>query len=52
MGTREELADLLNYCDLTGIRPQIGAELPMAQAQEGLEQILAGDTAGKIVLTR
>ena len=52
MGTREELADLLNYCELTGIRPQIGTELPMAQAKEGLEQILAGDTAGKIVLTR
>ncbi|SER65060.1 zinc-binding dehydrogenase [Actinokineospora terrae] len=52
MGTREELADLLRFCDLAGIRPRIGAELPLERAREGFEQMLAGDTAGKIVFTR
>jgi NADPH:quinone reductase-like Zn-dependent oxidoreductase len=52
MGTRDELADLLKFCELTGIRPQIGTELPMAEAQQGFESMLAGETAGKIVFTR
>jgi NADPH:quinone reductase-like Zn-dependent oxidoreductase len=52
MGTREELADLLRFCEVTGLRPQIGAELPMDQAEEGFRQMLAGHTAGKIVFTR
>ncbi|RLK55222.1 zinc-binding dehydrogenase [Actinokineospora cianjurensis] len=52
MGTREELTDLLRFCDLAGIRPRIGAELPLERAREGFEQMLAGDTAGKIVFTR
>lgn len=52
MGTRDELADLLRFCELTGTRPQIGTELPMDQAVDGFTQMLAGDTAGKIVFTR
>jgi NADPH:quinone reductase-like Zn-dependent oxidoreductase len=52
MGTRDELAALLEFCDLKGIRPQIGTELPMSDAPEGFEQMLAGETAGKIVFTR
>ncbi|PPK69099.1 zinc-binding dehydrogenase [Actinokineospora auranticolor] len=52
MGTRDELADLLRFCETAGIRPRIGAELPMDQAREGFAQILAGETAGKIVFTR
>ncbi len=52
MGTRDELADLLRFCDLAGIRPRIGAELPLERAREGFEQMLAGETAGKIVFTR
>ncbi|MGH3761380.1 zinc-binding dehydrogenase [Actinophytocola sp.] len=52
MGTREELAALLRFCELAGIRPQIGAELPMAEAADGFHQMLAGQTAGKIVFTR
>jgi NADPH:quinone reductase-like Zn-dependent oxidoreductase len=51
MGTRDELADLLRFCDLTGVRPQIGTELPMERAAEGIKQMLSGDTAGKIVFT-
>jgi NADPH:quinone reductase-like Zn-dependent oxidoreductase len=52
MGTRDELADLLAYLDLTGVRPQIGAELPFAEAPKGFQAMLDGDTAGKIVFTR
>jgi NADPH:quinone reductase-like Zn-dependent oxidoreductase len=52
MGTRDELADLLAYLDLTGVRPQIGAELPFAEAPKGFRAMLDGDTAGKIVFTR
>jgi NADPH:quinone reductase-like Zn-dependent oxidoreductase len=52
MGSRDELADLLSFCALKGIRPTIGAELPMTKAATGFEQMLAGETAGKIVFTR
>jgi NADPH:quinone reductase-like Zn-dependent oxidoreductase len=52
MGTREELGDLLKFCDLAGVRPQIGAELPFERAAEGLKAMLDGDVAGKIVLSR
>jgi NADPH:quinone reductase-like Zn-dependent oxidoreductase len=52
MGNRSELADLLAFCDLKGIRPHIGAEHAMTDAPKGFEQMLAGETAGKIVFTR
>jgi D-arabinose 1-dehydrogenase-like Zn-dependent alcohol dehydrogenase len=52
MGNRTELADLLSFCDLKGLRPTIGTELPMAEAKDGFEQMLAGETAGKVVFTR
>ncbi|MFD1147327.1 zinc-binding dehydrogenase [Saccharothrix hoggarensis] len=52
MGTREELGDLLAFCELTGLRPQIGAELPFERAEEGFRAMLDGETAGKIVFTR
>ncbi|WP_026316344.1 zinc-binding dehydrogenase [Actinokineospora enzanensis] len=52
MGTREELADLLRFCALTGVRPRVGTELPMDRAREGFTAMLSGDTAGKIVFTR
>jgi NADPH:quinone reductase-like Zn-dependent oxidoreductase len=51
MGTRDELADLLKFCSLTGIRPQIGTSLPLSDAVQGFEAMLAGETAGKIVFT-
>jgi NADPH:quinone reductase-like Zn-dependent oxidoreductase len=52
MGTRAELADLLRFCAQTGVRPQIGAELPMTDAAAGFTQMAAGETAGKIVFSR
>jgi NADPH:quinone reductase-like Zn-dependent oxidoreductase len=52
MGTRDELENLLEYVDLAGIKPQIGAELPMTDAEKGFRDMQAGHTAGKIVFTR
>jgi NADPH:quinone reductase-like Zn-dependent oxidoreductase len=52
MGTRDELRDLLSFLDITGLRPQIGAELPMSEPEPGFKAMLNGDTAGKIVFTR
>ena len=52
MGTRDELRDLLSFLDITGLRPQIGAELPMSNAEQGFKAMLDGDTAGKIVFIR
>jgi NADPH:quinone reductase-like Zn-dependent oxidoreductase len=52
MGTRQELLDLLSFLDITGVRPHIGAELPMSDAEQGFKLMLDGDTAGKIVFTR
>jgi len=52
MGTRDELRDLIAFLDVSGVRPQIGLELPMDRAKEGFQAMLAGDTAGKIVFTR
>jgi D-arabinose 1-dehydrogenase-like Zn-dependent alcohol dehydrogenase len=51
MGTREELDDLIQMCRITGVRPQIDVELPLAEAREGFERMLEGRTAGKIVFT-
>jgi D-arabinose 1-dehydrogenase-like Zn-dependent alcohol dehydrogenase len=52
MGTRDELGDLLRFCARSGIRPQIGTELPLDRADEGFRAMLDGETAGKIVFTR
>lgn len=52
MGTLDELGDLLKFCELTGVRPEIGAELAMEQAEEGFKAMLNGETAGKTVFTR
>jgi NADPH:quinone reductase-like Zn-dependent oxidoreductase len=52
MGTRDELRDLVSFLDITGLRPQIGAEMPMSEAERGFKAMLDGNTAGKIVFTR
>ena len=52
MGTRDELADLLAYLELTGVRPQIGSELSFSDAAKGFQAMLDGETAGKIVFIR
>ncbi|WP_037607802.1 zinc-binding dehydrogenase [Streptacidiphilus rugosus] len=50
MGTKDELAGLLNLCATAGVRPVIDSVLPLADAREGFARIAKGDVFGKIVL--
>lgn len=52
MGTRNELAHLLEFVRISNIRPQIGEELPITDAEQGFRAMIEGNTAGKIVFTR
>jgi NADPH:quinone reductase-like Zn-dependent oxidoreductase len=49
MGTREELGRLIELCARRGVRPTIQMRLPLAEAREGFEAMLAGEVHGKIV---
>jgi NADPH:quinone reductase-like Zn-dependent oxidoreductase len=51
MGTREELERLLRFCVDRDVRPLIHTTLPLADARQGFETMLAGDIVGKIVFT-
>ncbi|MEX0952693.1 MAG: zinc-binding dehydrogenase [Nitriliruptoraceae bacterium] len=51
MGTREELARLLEFLAVTGVRPLIDDVVPLADARGAFERMIAGDVFGKIVLT-
>ena len=52
MGTRDELASLVELLDVSGVRPLIDQVLPMEQAREGFAAMAGGDVFGKIVFTR
>ena len=52
MGTRNELAALVNLLDATGVRPLIDSTMPMDQARDGFKAMAHGDVFGKIVFTR
>ena len=52
MGTRSELASLVNLLDVSGVRPVIDRVLPMTEAREGFAAMAEGDVFGKIVFTR
>ncbi len=51
MGTREELERLLRFCVDRDVRPLIHQTLPLGEARQGFETMLAGDIVGKIVFT-
>ena len=51
MGTRDELERLIRMCVDKDVRPAISAALPLADAKEGFQAMLRGDTSGKIVFT-
>jgi NADPH:quinone reductase-like Zn-dependent oxidoreductase len=51
MGSRDELAALLRFCEVAGVRPVIDSVLPLAQAADGFAKMQAGDLVGKIVFT-
>jgi NADPH:quinone reductase-like Zn-dependent oxidoreductase len=52
MGTRAELERLIQLCVTRGVRPVIDQTLPLADARQGFEAMLAGELLGKIVFTR
>ncbi|RAJ71405.1 NADPH:quinone reductase-like Zn-dependent oxidoreductase [Streptomyces sp. Amel2xB2] len=51
MGSKEELASLLNFCAAKGVRPVIDSTLPLDRAREGFAKMAEGDLFGKVVLT-
>jgi NADPH:quinone reductase-like Zn-dependent oxidoreductase len=51
MGTREELERLMRLCVDRDVRPVIHSTLPLADARQGFQAMLAGDVVGKIVFT-
>jgi NADPH:quinone reductase-like Zn-dependent oxidoreductase len=50
MGTKDELARLVQFCEQTGVRPLIDRTLPLAQAREGLAAMISGELFGKVTL--
>lgn len=52
MGTRDELASLVELLDVSGVRPVIDKVLPMEQARDGFAAMAEGDVFGKVVFTR
>lgn len=52
MGTRDELAALVNLLDASSHKPLIDREMPMEQARDGFAAMAEGDVFGKIVFTR
>jgi D-arabinose 1-dehydrogenase-like Zn-dependent alcohol dehydrogenase len=51
MGTRDQFARLLRFCEQSGVRPLIDRTLPLAAAAEGFAAMIAGDLTGKLVFT-
>ncbi len=51
MGTRDELERLMRMCVDRAVRPAIHSTMPLKDARQGFEAMLAGDVVGKIVFT-
>lgn len=51
MGTRSELADLLQMLDVTGVRPLVDSTMPLEEAGDAYAQLAQGESFGKVVLT-
>jgi NADPH:quinone reductase-like Zn-dependent oxidoreductase len=51
MGTRDELARLLRFCEQSGARPLIDRTMPLTQAPDGFAAMIKGDLFGKVVFT-
>ncbi len=51
MGTRDQLARLLSFCDQTGVRPLIDRTMPLTDARDGIAAMINGDLFGKVVFT-
>ena len=51
MGTRDQLARLLRFCEQTGVRPLIDRVLPLSEARDGFAAMVSGELFGKVVFT-
>jgi NADPH:quinone reductase-like Zn-dependent oxidoreductase len=51
MGSRDQLARLLGFCEQTGVRPLIDRTVPLAQAKDGFAAMVGGELFGKVVFT-
>jgi NADPH:quinone reductase-like Zn-dependent oxidoreductase len=49
MGTRDQLARLVRFCEQTGVRPLIDRTLPLTEAREGFAAMVNGELFGKVV---
>jgi NADPH:quinone reductase-like Zn-dependent oxidoreductase len=49
MGTRDQLGRLMRFCEQTGARPLIDAEMPLDRARDGFAAMEAGELFGKII---
>lgn len=52
MGTLKDMEDMMGLIAQAGIKPEIGAVLPMERAAEGFRGMWEGRTHGKIIFTR
>ncbi|WP_199039099.1 zinc-binding dehydrogenase [Glycomyces salinus] len=51
MGTRDELASLIAFCEERGVRPVIDSTHALTDAEAALRRLASGDAFGKVVLT-
>ncbi|MGH8868910.1 MAG: zinc-binding dehydrogenase [Actinomycetes bacterium] len=51
MGTRDELRQLLQFCETTGVRPVVDSVMPLDKARDGFARMAAGELFGKVVFT-
>ena len=49
MGTRDQLARLVRFCEQTGVRPLIDRVMPLSQARDGFAAMIDGTQHGKII---
>jgi NADPH:quinone reductase-like Zn-dependent oxidoreductase len=52
MGTLKDMEDMMGLIAQAGIKPEIGAVLPMERAAEGFRGMFEGRTHGKCIFTR
>lgn len=51
MGSRDQLARLVRFCEQTGVRPLIDRTIPLRSAADGIAAMIDGDVFGKVVFT-
>jgi NADPH:quinone reductase-like Zn-dependent oxidoreductase len=51
MGTRDELMQLVQLLEVSGLRPVVDRVLPLADARDGFAAMASGDLVGKVVFT-